>query len=85
MKHEKFIDGYLVTVEPSIYTNRTGRTDIRIKHETDGGPGMKMDADTLPSRLWRLKVWTTSETTVASKERLWMRRLNLPAPSSSRR
>lgn len=37
MRLEKFINGYLVTVEPSIYTNRTGRTDIRIMHETDWG------------------------------------------------
>lgn len=37
MIHKKFIHGFLVTVGPSIYTNRTGRTDIRIARETDWG------------------------------------------------
>ena len=34
---KKIIHGFLVTVGPSIYTNRPGKTDIRIDRETEWG------------------------------------------------
>lgn len=35
--NQKIIHGYRVTIAPSIYTNRSGKTDVRIQRESDWG------------------------------------------------
>ncbi len=37
MCKSKIVHGFLVKVGPSIFTNRTGRTDIRIMRESEWG------------------------------------------------
>lgn len=37
MFHQQIVHGFLVTVGPSIYTNRAGHTDIRVQHESEWG------------------------------------------------